>query len=715
MIRKVHNDKRFDPENIQHNRGHRGRRGRGGRSRRGTVKKSTSLHDLHRMPLKQNTDDDQESEEIQGEHDGQMLFRQDFVDLKTKATYTVTGGKTDSASGGRGSRIRGRGTRSRIKRGDRKDNYCDITSQPPSLDTPTDHITTSEDVSIHLSQSSQMGTEAFLDKLQTRCTQDVECTMKTYDVSNRLEQTAGSHVGRRGSRGHRRRQYGGNSLNASDSECSSTEDMDEFKSDERQIENGSKTVHQYAQPIEKEKNLNKSYQKFNALFQDAVEDEDIDKIDEIEVLKYLVHTFGGGCDFGEFVCHVAGDLFVGCNIRDWFATHGRKFHIYINGSNIVYIAPFYRELNICKHFFNPSNPSCCENLNCNYFHICRNFVRGNCRRRYCSLPHNFSLPENEKLKEKYKLEDFNDSDIIVLLNWKFARLCHDYIYKDGCQEEECPYLHYCKNFFFNKCNKGNNCTSNHSFGDTHNKWVLRSCQLGNQSDDSLRRMVYVPPIPRGMNTRKDSTHDEEVEVHSDEENFTTALSSERKQSKVTKNLMAYDPLKSSWRTTPNTDFMSATSQVSSVASDGLGLSPKSRPVKSQTNQYRNASYPSSILSQNTEFPKTYRQVGFQKILGMNSSQVNEVLPESDELLLSENAMEKHICISLTRRDCLGPACQDLHVQHGGIGVPFLWQIKLFGDWVSFLPKDNFHIEQAYCSLYDDVCVQVRINNASVRV
>ena len=369
-------------------------------------------------------------------------------------------------------------------------------------------------------------------------------------------------------------------------------------------------------------------------------------------------------------------------------------------------------MNICKHFFNPSKPSGCENLNCNSFHICRNFVRGNCRRRYCSLPHNFSSPENKKLKEKYKLEDFNDSDIIVLLNWKFGRLCHNYIYKDGCNEDECPYLHFCKNFFFNKCNKGDNCTFNHSFGDTHNKWVLRSCHLGYQSDDSFfRRFVYVPPIPRGTNTRKDSTHYAEVEDHSDEEKFTTALSSERKQSNVTKNLMLYDPSKSSWQATPNTDYMSATSQGSSMACDRLALILISRPVKSQTNQYRNASYPSSISSQNTEFPKTYRQVRFQNILRMNSSQVNEVLPESDELL-SENAMDKHICISLTRRDCSNPACQDLHVQHG---VPFLWQIKLYGDWVSFVHKDNFHIEQAYCTLYDDVCVQVRISSASVRV
>jgi hypothetical protein len=102
--------------------------------------------------------------------------------------------------------------------------------------------------------------------------------------------------------------------------------------------------------------------------------------------------------------------------------------------------------------------------------------------------------------------------------------------------------------------------------------------------------------------------------------------------------------------------MSATSQSSSMACDRIDLILKSRPVKSQTNQYRNASYPSSISSQNTEFPKTYRQVGFQNILGMNSSQVNEVLPESDELL-SENAMEKHICISLRIKAILSQAIE----------------------------------------------------------
>jgi hypothetical protein len=44
-----------------------------------------------------------------------------------------------------------------------------------------------------------------------------------------------------------------------------------------------------------------------------------DKVYEIEVLKYLVQTFDGGCSFGEFLCSDAMSLFVGYDTRDWFS------------------------------------------------------------------------------------------------------------------------------------------------------------------------------------------------------------------------------------------------------------------------------------------------------------------------------------------------------------------------------------------------------------
>ncbi|CAG2216320.1 FMR [Mytilus edulis] len=261
--------------------------------------------------------------------------------------------------------------------------------------------------------------------------------------------------------------------------------------------------------------VTKSLAKFNALLEDKpkpkmqveskamkekrLKEEALDKINEMEVLKCLVQRFEGGCFFGSFSC-IANELFPGYDgMKEWFNTRSQKFHIYRDGQDIVYICSFYKDLNICKHFCNPSKPTFCDNQNCNYFHVCRNFVRGNCRRHHCCFLHDFDSAQNVRIKEKYGLEDFTDSEIIVLLNWKFPRLCPHYIYEQGgCKEtdnkdEACPYLHYCKNYFFGKCDMGDGCRYNHSFSDSHNKWVLRSCHLANQNEDALKRMIYVPP------------------------------------------------------------------------------------------------------------------------------------------------------------------------------------------------------------------------------
>jgi hypothetical protein len=174
MIRKANNDEKFDQENIQHNRGNRGRRGqrgRGGRSKRGTAKRSPSQHALQRTPLKQNSGDDQEIQEFPGEHDDKILFKQDFVDLKTTATYTETGGKT------------------------------------------------------YHHKSSQW-TQHLVYILFVICQEILCCS------SVKIVKCVCPH----------HQKY------------------------ERQIENDSKSVYQHAQPVEKEVNLNKSYQKFNALF-----------------------------------------------------------------------------------------------------------------------------------------------------------------------------------------------------------------------------------------------------------------------------------------------------------------------------------------------------------------------------------------------------------------------------------------------------------------
>ncbi|VDI25050.1 fragile X mental retardation protein, partial [Mytilus galloprovincialis] len=84
------------------------------------------------------------------------------------------------------------------------------------------------------------------------------------------------------------------------------------------------------------------------------------------------------------------------------------------------------------------------------------------------------------------------------------------------------------------------------------------------------------------------------------------------------------------------------------------------------------------------------------------STVTEDTPESDDSLLAEAAGNKHICLALMKKNCPSSVCTDLHLQNG---VPYLWQVKIDGEWVSFLPKDNFKIENAYCSLEQNVQIK----------
>ncbi|XP_063410877.1 uncharacterized protein LOC134693869 [Mytilus trossulus] len=416
-----------------------------------------------------------------------------------------------------------------------------------------------------------------------------------------------------------------------------------------------------------DEDVTKSLAKFNALLEDKpkpkiqieskamkekrLKEEALDKINEMEILKRLVQRFVGGCSFGSFGC-IAYALFPGSDgMKEWFNTRSRKFHIYRDGPEIVYIGPYFKELNICKHFFNPSKPTFCDNQNCIFFHVCRNFVRGNCRRQHCCFPHDFDLTQNVKMKEKYGLKDFTDSDIIVLLNWKFPRLCPHYIYKHGgCKEtdkkeEECPYLHYCKNYFFGKCDRGDGCRYNHSFSDSHNKWVLISCHLANQNEDNLKKMIYVPP---NLENPKEQEDTEEFSL----------------------------------------DDISREGSIKSTANE------------QQTDGRRRFKHPSTFKFSVTQ-TTIQEKIGIRYALSSENT-VTEDTPESDDSLLAEAAGKKHICLALTKKDCPSSVCSDLHLQNG---VPYLWQVKIDGDWVSCLPKDNFKIENAYCSLEQNVQIK----------
>ncbi|XP_063408907.1 TPR-containing protein DDB_G0280363-like [Mytilus trossulus] len=69
---------------------------------------------------------------------------------------------------------------------------------------------------------------------------------------------------------------------------------------------------------------------------DEQEDGEINDVDDIDVFKFLIKSFDGGCTFEDFLRRC--DLFPkGSNICSWFKKHSRRFHIFWDENDIVYI------------------------------------------------------------------------------------------------------------------------------------------------------------------------------------------------------------------------------------------------------------------------------------------------------------------------------------------------------------------------------------------
>ncbi|XP_063410873.1 uncharacterized protein LOC134693865 [Mytilus trossulus] len=249
----------------------------------------------------------------------------------------------------------------------------------------------------------------------------------------------------------------------------------------------------------------------------------IPDVDENEVFKFMIKTFGGGCSFEHFLQQC--DLFPSnSNIVLWFRKHKRRFHIFWDKKDIVYLQPFYRDAKICAQWNSKKNPGECQNAHWDFFHICRRFIRGNCKDKDCPLSHSFRGPHNYRLKNKLGIVNFSDDEMKIVLNCNSPSVCADYIYNNGCKvdnpERRCPHLHLCRQKIFGKCPDPCKFNRTHTFNQFHNKWVLTSCHMKGWPPAKVLKAIYVPPREKKENDSysddSDLSHDED-DLHDLEE------------------------------------------------------------------------------------------------------------------------------------------------------------------------------------------------------
>ncbi|CAG2244521.1 PARP7S [Mytilus edulis] len=448
------------------------------------------------------------------------------------------------------------------------------------------------------------------------------------------------------------------------------------------------------------------YDKLKSEMDDTDDNEsEIPDVDDIEVFKFLIKNFKGGCAFEDLLksCHLFP---YNSNVCLWFKKHSRRFHVFWDGKAIVYIQPFFRDANICAIWNNKKNPGQCENTACHFFHVCRRFIRGNCKESNCSLSHSFKSRHNRHLKNKLGISDFSEADIKIVLNCKSPSLCVDYIYNNGCKiqnsDKRCPYLHLCQNKIFRKCEDPCKFQKTHSITQFHNKWVLESFHMKGWEEERVLKTIYVPPRQRKESEKySDDSDPNQVEDVIDDNN-TYNDDSDVNVSTESLSSTASDPVKAPQKVITDTQSKESIMENEKpnsgrrerfetteniicgiVGKDDLDLTNRS----TSKIQYNDGDEDDNIK----ERERIMMQMWEEKEQGISSFDNNKrVKPkpasrnpsdpdyqETNPSLLKDETDKLKICLFVSKDKCPSQSCKNHHLPSG---LPYLWQLKISEKW-----------------------------------
>lgn len=117
-----------------------------------------------------------------------------------------------------------------------------------------------------------------------------------------------------------------------------------------------------------------------------------------------------------------------------------------------------------------------------------------------------------------------------------------------------------------------------------------------------------------------------------------------------------------------------------------------------------------IITENNEQKKQATSYGKIVELNLPKRPFKENLYKTDNLQTNtffpkEVTENFQICRYVSKNQCPSATCKHLHLPSG---IPYLWQIKMFGKWFSLTSAENEKIEKRYCDLFDTESTHVSV-------
>lgn len=212
---------------------------------------------------------------------------------------------------------------------------------------------------------------------------------------------------------------------------------------------------------------------------------------EQEVFQCLCQDYGSSAAFSEISERT--DLFPhgSTSAETWFrkTTKGSILVTEDKKGKITVVHSFSTHARLCLDYsFNGK----CDNHDCTYLHICRNYMTNSCSRGVtCQLNHRFHNQRDRALLSKVNFDGFTDLQLQMLVLSSTPQICLKYNTDGKCKRgNSCSKIHICHGFL-RKCCSGDKCSLLHepAMDTDHTKAVLKRLMLNNVDRHEVMKMI----------------------------------------------------------------------------------------------------------------------------------------------------------------------------------------------------------------------------------
>ena len=152
---------------------------------------------------------------------------------------------------------------------------------------------------------------------------------------------------------------------------------------------------------------------------------------------------------------------------------GHRFTVLVDRMGRVTFISVHCRAKLCLNYGQGN----CTRSNCNYFHLCRNYLGGHCRNGVlCRQSHSFQEESNKNLVKRVRLAKYSEHELRCIIRRSILQVCSLYNKNDCKYGDSCSNLHVCEGYVMNECTM-TGCGLDHSLDSEHSKRLLKCFRL----------------------------------------------------------------------------------------------------------------------------------------------------------------------------------------------------------------------------------------------